>query len=193
MSHPADDKALPEELRRPELGAAVDAFGEFFERFGLRRNLGRAWALLYLAPQPLDQGALAELLGLSAGLVSTALAELVHWGAVRPRTLPGERRTFYEAEDRLLRIVANILSKRDLCAVRDLREAAARARAECHPAGNTQRLRRRLKAVEALADLYEALAHLVVRASGLSDAAVGHVVRILRSARFWGSVDDGAV
>lgn len=182
------DRGAPDAPCSPALMAAVDAFGQFFERFGLRRNVGRTWAMLYLAPRPLDQAALGELLDLSAGLVSGALTELLHWGAVRARTVPGERRTFYEAEDRLLRIVANILARRDLCAVRDLREAMARARTECQPAGFTRLLRRRLRAVEALTELYEALAGLVIRASTVSDAAVGPLVRLLRGAR----LDDAA-
>ena len=37
---------------------------------------GRIWATLYLAPEPLSQNEICDLLGLSTGLVSSSLKEL---------------------------------------------------------------------------------------------------------------------
>lgn len=180
---------------QPGIGTVVDEIGLFFERFGLRRNVGRTWAVLYLTPEPLDQARLGQVLGLSAGLVSDALKELEHWGAVRSLSIKGERRTYYEAEDRLLRIVAAILAKRDLCAVRDLREAARAARNTADPPGFKRELRRRLREIEVVADLYEVLSTLVIRVSSLSGTAVSTLARAMKSARFWSRVeepDDGS-
>lgn len=164
----------------PSMRAAREALGLFFERFGLRRNVGRVWAVLYLSHDPLDQATVQGTLDLSAGLVSAALKELEHYGAVRPLSVSGERRTYYVAEDRLLRIVANILAKRDLCAVRDLREAVAIARKNCPKSA-----RSRLRQVEVTADLYEALTKLVIKVSGMPGSAVLGITRMLKSGRFW--------
>lgn len=177
-------KGTTPELRdlfaEPSMRDAREALGLFFERFGLRRNVGRVWAVVYLSPAPLDQATVQATLDLSAGLVSASLKELEHYGAVRPLSVPGERRTYYEAEDRLLRIVANILAKRDVCAVRDLREAVSLARKECPKSA-----RSRLRQVELAADLYEALTKLVVKVSGMPGSAVLGITRLLNSGRFW--------
>lgn len=164
----------------PSMHDAREALGLFFERFGLRRNVGRVWAVLYLSSDPLDQATVQGTLGLSAGLVSAALKELEHYGAVRPLSVPGERRTYYEAEARLLRIVANILAKRDVCAVRDLREAVNLARQGCPKSA-----RDRLRQVELTADLYEALTKLVIKVSGMPGNAALGITRMLKSGRFW--------
>jgi DNA-binding transcriptional regulator GbsR (MarR family) len=169
----------------PSMRDAREALGLFFERFGLRRNVGRVWAVVYLSPDPLDQASVQASLDLSAGLVSAALKELEHYGAVRSLSVAGERRTYYEAEDRLLRIVANILAKRDVCAVRDLREAVSIARKQCPKSA-----RSRLRQVERIADLYEALTKLVLKVSGMPSTAVSGITRLLNSGRFWRAAED---
>jgi DNA-binding transcriptional regulator GbsR (MarR family) len=176
---------MPDVFADPSMRGAREALGLFFERFGLRRNVGRVWAVVYLSPDPLDQARIQVSLDLSAGLVSAALKELEHYGAVRPLSLPGERRTFYEAEDRLLRIVAKILAKRDVCAVRDLREAVTHARKHAPKSA-----RDRLRQVELAADLYEALTKLVVKVSGMPGSAVLGITRMLKSGRFWRVTDN---
>lgn len=171
-----ENQTLPETDEVFAEPTALDALGTFFERFGLRRNVGRVWAVVYLSDRPIDQRSLQGSLDLSAGLISDALRELEHYGAVRTVSVPGERRTHYEAEARLLRIVANILAKRDLCAVRDLREAVHEARAHCE----TQAAKERLREIERVADLYEVLASVVVRAASLPIGAVASMTRALR-------------
>jgi len=90
--------------------------------------------------------------------VSGSLKELEHWRAVRVVSLRGSRTTHYQAEDQLLRTVAAILAKRELEAVRRLRDAAAEVRMAYSPARHGKRLTGRLTAVEHCCDLYEVLA-----------------------------------
>ena len=42
------------DFRRPELMELLEAMGQFFEGFGLRRNLGRVWGVLYLSGERVD-------------------------------------------------------------------------------------------------------------------------------------------
>ncbi len=167
----------------PAIARLVDQFGAFFQAFGFKRNLGRIWASLYLSPRALDQAELSEVLGLSAGLISTSLRELERIGAVRVTTTPGSRKALYEAERRLLRTVATILTRRDLEAVLALREAVIAARAAL-PRGTTKAwCHERLALVEDVTRLYEVLARLVVRVSHGPEAALGSIIRALRNTR----------
>ncbi len=169
----------------PAVKRLVDQFGLFFQAFGFKRNIGRVWATLYLSPRALDQADLSEILGLSAGFISTGLRELEGIGAVRVTTSPGSRRALYEAERRLLRTVATILTRRDLDAVLALREVVVQARAAL-PQGNTKAwCHERLALVEDVTRLYEVMAGLVVRVSSGPEAAMGSIIRALRNTRSW--------
>jgi DNA-binding transcriptional regulator GbsR (MarR family) len=182
MSPPSDLRTWHE---NPAMQGLVDQFGSFFQAFGFKRNLGRIWATLYLSPRPLDQGELSEILGLSAGLISTGLRELEGFGAVRVTTSRGSRRALYEAERRLLRTVATILTRRDLEAVLALREVVIQARASL-PQGTTKAwAHERLALVEDVTRLYEVLARLVVRVSHGPEARMGSIIRSLRNTRAW--------
>ncbi len=153
--------AYAEHLAVAPMSDFVEQVGYFFDRFGFRRNLGRIWAALYLAPEPLSQMQICELLELSAGLVSSSLKELEHWQAVRVVTMRGSCATHYEAEDQLLRTVATILAKRELEAVARLRDAAAEVRLAYGPARHGKELNQRLAAVENVTSLYEVLAGMI--------------------------------
>ena len=160
----------------------VSEVGCFFERFGFRRNLGRIWAALYLAPEPLTQAELAELLGLSAALVSCSLKDLAHWQAVRSVVERGSRVTRYEAEDQLLRTVAAILAKRELEAVARLRVTAREVRLAYGPSRDGKRLAGRLRAVEHVSSLYEVLAGMIGTMARLPVGVVDQTIRAVELA-----------
>jgi DNA-binding transcriptional regulator GbsR (MarR family) len=171
----ATPTASPDEL--------VEQFGAFFEVFGIKRNVGRIWSTLFLASLPLSQTELSRRTGLSAGMVSESLRELDHWGAVRVVPAPGERSSRYEAEESLLSIVATILRKRELEAVRNLREAIRKRRAEGARFDN-ERISRRLAAVEEATELYEALTAMIGRLARLSGTSVTTATKVVNRMRF---------
>jgi HTH-type transcriptional regulator, glycine betaine synthesis regulator len=165
--------------------ALVDQIGHFFDRFGFRRNLGRIWSVIYLAPHPIDQAQIASYIDLSAGLVSASLKELEHWGAVRVVSVPGERSKCYEAEERLLSVVASILAKRESEAVRALRDRVREVRLSgWAPTHGANRFYDRLRAIEHTSDLYEALSGLIGRMAALPISAIDHTIRVIKMARF---------
>ncbi len=169
----------------PAVQGLVEQFGLFFQAFGFKRNIGRIWATLFLSPRGLDQAELSDLLGLSAGLISTGLRELERIGAVRVTHAPGSRKALYEAERRLLRTVATILTRRDLEAVLALRAAVVQARVAL-PRGSTKAwCHERLALVEDVTRLYESLARLVVKVSHGPEGAMGSIIRALRNTRAW--------
>lgn len=175
------DTPLYAYFAEPHLASMVESLGDFFHRFGFKRNVGRVWAALYLAPHALEQEELQQVLGLSAGLVSSALQELEHYTAVRTLSRPGQRRLRYECEARLLPIVSTILAKRELAAVRVLKAAASQARTHVRPVGGTRELHRRMRAIEQCVDLYETLAAVVSRVAALPDGAINKAITGLRA------------
>ena len=175
---------LAEVLATAESRALVDQLALFFERFGFRRNLGRIWATLFLSATPLSQQQLSDYLELSAGLVSSGLKELDHFEMIATVTQAGQRRAFYRAEARLLRIVAAILSKREVPAVEALHEAVRGARQAYLRRSDVAHLPPRLRAVEEAARLYSALARVVMLIARLPAATVGPAIRLIEALRF---------
>jgi DNA-binding transcriptional regulator GbsR (MarR family) len=92
----------------------ADAIGGLMEFWGFKRNMGRIWTLLYLAPAPLSAADIGERLSLSSGAVSMLLAELTHWGAVKKAWVPGTRRDHYESESNIWKLVSRVFREREL-------------------------------------------------------------------------------
>jgi len=169
----------------PLLTDLVDAMGRFFEGFGFRHHLGRMWMTLYLSMDPMTQSDLQQELGLSAGMVSTLLKDLGRWGAVRTRSLPDSRQTWYQAETDLLAYVMSILKRRDLPHVMDLDREVQRAisvleQRETHEA---RRLVRLLKPIRQLAAFYEAMTSLVIRLAAGPPESLKKGLRLVKSIR----------
>lgn len=173
-----------EQLAQTEIAALVEQLGSFFDRFGFKRNIGRIWAILYLSPGPLTQREIGELLDVSAGLVSASLKELEHWNAIRQVSIRGERTTQYEAEEKLLRIVASILVKRELHAVRALGDAVIAAGDALPPSPWRNLITRRLQAIEDTTRLYEALVGMIRQMSHFPMRHILNLVDFFQAARF---------
>ena len=92
----------------------ADAIGGLMEFWGFKRNMGRLWTLLYLAPAPLSAAQIGARLSLSSGAVSMLLSELTHWGAVKKTWVPGERRDYYEPETSIWKMVSRVFREREL-------------------------------------------------------------------------------
>jgi DNA-binding transcriptional regulator GbsR (MarR family) len=94
-----------------------DAVGQLMELWGFKPNLGRVWALLYLAGEPLTAKQLRDRLQLSTGAVSMTLSELGRWGVARKSWVQGDRRDFYEAEANIWKMVSRVIRERELAEV----------------------------------------------------------------------------
>jgi DNA-binding transcriptional regulator GbsR (MarR family) len=153
-------------LARAELRAA-DAVGALMELWGFRRQLGRAWTVLFLSERPLAAPELCERLQISTGLLSMTLAELRSWGVVRSREVPGDRKEHFEAETNVWRLVTRVLREREMAAVRGALAAferalgeARQALADVDPAVKAQ-ARFKLRRLEQLVELSRAALHVL--------------------------------
>jgi DNA-binding transcriptional regulator GbsR (MarR family) len=117
-----DTMATNDTIATAELRIA-EVIGKLMEFWGFKAVMGRLWAILYLAPEPLSAAELCERLSLSTGAVSMALADLQKWGVVRKSWRPGERRDFYEPETSIWKMVSRVFRERELGLVREAIEA----------------------------------------------------------------------
>ncbi|GAB4037811.1 MAG: GbsR/MarR family transcriptional regulator [Rubrivivax sp.] len=81
----------------PLVRSFVGHFGEMGSRWGINRTVGQIYALIFVAPEPLNAEQIAEALEFSRGNVSMGLKELQAWRLVSLRHLPGDRREYFEA------------------------------------------------------------------------------------------------
>jgi DNA-binding transcriptional regulator GbsR (MarR family) len=117
-------------VNRRSVELVSDAAGELFARFGLRAVLGRIWAVLFLAPEPLDAESLRSALGVSSGSLSMGLNELIELGLVYRSTPSGERRFFYRAEAELWSVITRIFKERERVRITDWLERIKEAEAQ---------------------------------------------------------------
>lgn len=96
------------------IGITAEAMGELMEFWNFKPSMGRIWAVLYLSAEALDAETIEARTGLSAGMVSTAVNELVQWGVVRRVPSPGERRRQFAAETDIWACIARVFREREL-------------------------------------------------------------------------------
>jgi DNA-binding transcriptional regulator GbsR (MarR family) len=154
----------PPSANNPELDVA-DTVGRLMEFWGFKRPMGRIWALLYLAPDPLGAAEIGEELRMSSGAVSMALSELVKWGAVKKTWRPGERRDYYEAETSIGRLVQRVLRERELVLVQEFAETLEAVEQRLASSEQDPRVtfkRGKLRELQSLAKLGESLLSALV-------------------------------
>ncbi|MCB2002460.1 MAG: GbsR/MarR family transcriptional regulator [Burkholderiaceae bacterium] len=87
-------------------------FGEMGSRWGINRTVGQIYAMLYVAPRPLNADELGEALGFSRSNVSMGLKELQSWALVRLIHQPGDRREYFQAPDDVWAIFRTLAAER---------------------------------------------------------------------------------
>ncbi len=141
---PEQDPIESAELRIAEV------IGSLMEFWGFKAVMGRLWAILYLAPEPLSAAELCDRLQLSTGAVSMALSDLQKWGVVKKGWRPGERRDFYEPETSIWKMVSRVFRERELGKVREAIDAfqpALKQIAQARPRAAAEE-KKRLKFIE---------------------------------------------
>jgi HTH-type transcriptional regulator, glycine betaine synthesis regulator len=158
----------------------VDTMGRLAEAWGLKRNVGRCWAVLFLLAKPTTATELQKILALSTGSVSMTLRELQRWGVIRLLRVPEERHKLYVAEVDVWRVVSRMLRARALMelsgAIDNLEEALSELRLLRDKASEEERSRysARIARVEGLLDLLRIVSSMlrVLVATAKLDAGV---------------------
>lgn len=90
----------------------IHHFGEMGSRWGISRTVGQIYALLYIAPEPLNADDLAHLLTFSRSNVSIGLKELQSWRLLRSEYRAGDRREYFRAPDDVWEIFRTLADER---------------------------------------------------------------------------------
>ena len=96
----------------PLVRSFVAHFGEMGSRWGINRTVGQIYALIFVAPAPLNADDIAEKLEFSRSNVSMGLKELQAWRLVNLRHLPGDRREYFDAPDDAWEIFRTLAEER---------------------------------------------------------------------------------
>jgi len=106
------DSGLPEELDQV-IRSLADRVGELIKFWGFSPHTGRVWTLLYLTEEPLTAVEIGEELGMSAGLTSQTLNELLRWGVVHRLREPSSKAWRYVEEPDVWKSVTRVLRERE--------------------------------------------------------------------------------
>lgn len=79
--------------------------------FSLPKSVGAMFGLTFASPEPLALDDYVQRLDISKGSASQGLKFMQRMGAVRPVYLPNERRTLYEPEMSLRRLLIGVLNE----------------------------------------------------------------------------------
>lgn len=92
----------------------AEAIGEVMRFWNFKPSMGKIWTILYLSPDPLDAEEIEGVSGLSAGMVSMTLQDLLQWGVIRRVPGASPRRRMYTAETDIWALVARVFQQREL-------------------------------------------------------------------------------
>ncbi len=87
----------------------IQVFVDGGKVLGLPRSLGEIYGLLFISPEPLSLDDLVERLGISKGSASQGLRALKGLGAVREIDMENSRRSHFQADIELKRLVGGFI------------------------------------------------------------------------------------
>lgn len=158
-----NDSEISERIERRVL-QACGAVGGFIEYWGFKAIHGKVWTLLALRKLPMGQSEIAETLGVSRSLMSSAISELHDYGLVRPTS--DHRNAPWEAVMDVWPTIADVLRTREwmlLETARNALESALESVALNEEAGlSTPYDRGRLRLLLRMTELAQALLKLLI-------------------------------
>ncbi len=92
----------------------ADSVGEFIKYWGFKEVHGKIWIHVYLSDAPVTAKELTTSLGVTKGLVSTALSEMLAYRVVEKVSLGDARSPGYQSNTDLMQVIFNILRNREL-------------------------------------------------------------------------------
>jgi DNA-binding transcriptional regulator GbsR (MarR family) len=92
--------------------AIIDTFSGASVQLGLPKSLGQIYGLLYASPAPLAFREISDLLEISAGSASQGIRLLRDLGAIKPVSVPNDRREHFKPELSLRRLLGGVLKTR---------------------------------------------------------------------------------
>lgn len=90
----------------------IQTWGTLATQWGINRTMAQIHALLMISPEPLDTDTVMEQLQISRGNANMNLRDLMDWGIVSKRLIPGERKEHFMAEKDVWKLARQIAKER---------------------------------------------------------------------------------
>lgn len=165
LAYPAHMSELPPSPSSDRLDHRVQqvcsAAGTLIEYWGFKSILGRTWAYLALRGRPASQTEVADALGVSKSLVSSAITELVGHGLVRQA---GEGRNApCEAVMDVWPTITDVLRQREWMLLESARMALDQALEEVHAGGPAGYDPKRMELLRAMIESVQRLLGILIQ------------------------------
>ena len=92
----------------------AESVGEFIKYWGFKEIHGRIWVHIYLSEQPITAKELTKRLGVTKGLVSMTLSELIAYQVIEKVHTGNAKSPGYLSNTDLVEVIYNILRNREL-------------------------------------------------------------------------------
>ncbi|MFQ5825270.1 MAG: GbsR/MarR family transcriptional regulator [bacterium] len=92
----------------------AESVGTFIKYWGFKEIHGRIWVHVYLSNNPITAKELTKTLGVTKGLVSTALSELIAYQVIEKVNIGNVKSPGYQSNTDLVQVISNILRNREL-------------------------------------------------------------------------------
>ena len=97
----------------PEVIEFAEQTGKFIEYWGFKNVQGKIWAFLYLSDEPLDTAELIARTGISKGLASIYIKEMLSYGVIKEAGKGPNGVVLYRAEKNQDKVIFNVLRRRE--------------------------------------------------------------------------------
>lgn len=90
----------------------IQTWGVLGTQWGINRTMAQIHALLLIAPKEMSADDIMNDLKISRGNANMNIRELMDWGIVEKKLIPGERKEFFIAEKDIWKVAMKIINER---------------------------------------------------------------------------------
>jgi DNA-binding transcriptional regulator GbsR (MarR family) len=101
----------------------IETWGTLGSQWGVNKSIAQVQALLLISPSPLSTDDIMEELKISRGNANMSIRQLLDWGIVYKKSVPGDRKEYFIAEKDVWKWalkIGNVRKQRELNPVLDL-------------------------------------------------------------------------
>ncbi|RYE55183.1 MAG: ArsR family transcriptional regulator [Sphingobacteriales bacterium] len=101
----------------------IETWGTLGSQWGVNKSIAQIQALLLISPKPISTDDIMEELKISRGNVNMSIRQLLDWGIIYKKGIPGDRKEYFIAEKNVWKWsmkIGNVRKQRELNPVLDL-------------------------------------------------------------------------
>ena len=160
----------------------IDSVGNFIEYWGFKKLHGKIWTLVFISREPISTPQIVEFLGVSKGMVSVALNELLEFGLIeRGHKVEHGAVTYTADEAQVAAVVRGVLKNRELLLIADSMKCLDQL--NNMPRNEMLELGLSVKKIKAMTNLTESCQNLLQKIIRRKLHSITDWVRLFKTAR----------